>query len=75
VLVLTCHEGNCHSEQGNIYARRRSELLTELFSHIGFEKDRLMIRTLASNMGAAFADIANNFEKSLLALGPSKLGE
>ena len=75
VLVLTCHEGNCHSEQGNIYARRRVELLTDLFSRIGFEKERLRIRTIASNMGTAFADIVNDFEKTLLALGPSKLKE
>ncbi len=75
VLVLTCHEGNCHSEQGNVYARRRVELLTGLFSQIGFGKKRLMTRTLASNMGTAFADVANDFEKTLLALGPSKLKE
>ncbi len=73
VLVLTCHEGNCHSEQGPVYARRRVEQITALFSSIGLESGRLIKRTLASNMGAEFAEALVKFEKDLLELGPNRL--
>lgn len=70
VLVLTCHEGNCHSEYGNIYARNKAEQIKNLLSNTGFEKERIAVRTLASNMAKEFAEIADNFEKRILELGP-----
>jgi quinone-modifying oxidoreductase subunit QmoB len=73
VMILTCHKGNCHSEQGNIYADQTVEQIREMFSRIGFEKERLLIQTLASNMGAEFARIADCFEKTVSKLGPSRL--
>ncbi|MEJ2656626.1 MAG: hydrogenase iron-sulfur subunit [Desulfobacterales bacterium] len=73
IMVLTCHKGNCHSERGNIYADQIVEQLREMFSRIGFEKERLLIQTLASNMGTEFAQIADRFEKTVSKLGPSKL--
>ncbi len=73
VMVLTCHKGNCHSESGNIYAGQTVKQIQEMFSRIGFEKERLLIQTLASNMGAEFARIADRFEKTIAKLGPSRL--
>jgi len=73
VMLLTCHEGNCHSERGSIYARRRVDQITELTASLGLEKDRLAKRSLASNMGAEFAAVLAEFEKQLLPLGPSRL--
>jgi len=73
VMVLTCHKGNCHSEQGNIYADQTVGQIREMFSRIGLEKERLLIQTLASNMGAEFARIAGSFEETIKKLGPSRL--
>jgi len=73
VMVLTCHKGNCHSGQGNIYADQTVAQIREMFSRIGFEKERLLIQTLASNMGAEFARIAGRFEETITKLGPSRL--
>ena len=73
VMVLTCHKGNCHSEHGNIYTRQTVEQIQEKFSRIGFEKDRILIQTLASNMGTEFARIADRFEETIVKLGPSRL--
>ena len=72
VLVLTCHSGNCHSEDGNVFARRRVEQLKDTFSHMNFNKERLEIKTLASNMGYEFAQIAGKFENTLKTLGLGK---
>jgi len=73
VLVATCHKGNCHSERGNIFAEQTVEQIKEVFSQIGFENDRLLIQTLASNMGTEFAQIVNRFEETIVELGPSRL--
>jgi coenzyme F420-reducing hydrogenase delta subunit len=73
VLVLSCHEGNCHSERGNIYARQTVDQLTRRFAKIGFEKERILMETLASTMGTEFAEIVKGFEENILKLGPSRL--
>ena len=73
VMVLTCHKGNCHSEYGNSYAEQTVEQIQEMFSRIGFEKERILIQTLASNMGTEFARIADRFEEIITTLGPSRL--
>ena len=65
VLVLTCHEGNCHSEHGNIYAHQKVRQIKTLFSGTNFEEERLFVTTLASNMGKEFSEIANAFEKTI----------
>lgn len=73
VLVLTCHEGNCHSEYGNTYAHRRVDQVSDQLSQLGFESERLAHRTLASNMGTEFSEMVNAFENAILDLGPSRL--
>jgi coenzyme F420-reducing hydrogenase delta subunit len=73
VMVLTCHKGNCHSEHGNIYAGQTIEHIQDMFSRIGFGKERLLMQTFASNMGAEFAQIANRFEETIVKLGPSRM--
>ncbi len=73
VIVLTCHEGNCHSERGNVYARQTVDQIADKFPQIGFEKDRIAIQTLASNMGTEFAEMVNRFEANIIELGPSRL--
>ena len=73
VLLLTCHEGNCHSEWGNIYAQGEVKKITDILLQIGFEKERLVLKGLASNMGMEFAEIVKSFEQKIVELGPSRL--
>ena len=70
VMILTCHEGNCHSEVGPRYAQQRVEQIREHFGSIGIEGGRLVEKTLASNMGVEFAGTLVEFENQLLAMGP-----
>jgi len=73
VLVLTCHKGNCHSEYGNIYAHQRVDQLSDMLPRLGYETERLLYKTLASNMGTEFDEIVQVFENAVLELGPSRL--
>jgi coenzyme F420-reducing hydrogenase delta subunit len=40
---------------------------------MGFEKGRLLVKTIAPNMGREFTEITKGFEKVLEELGPSKI--
>jgi len=73
VLLLTCHNGNCHSDIGNVYAKTRVENVSERLPAMGFERERIMVRTIAPNMGGEFTEITKGFEKVLRDLGPSKI--
>jgi coenzyme F420-reducing hydrogenase delta subunit len=73
VLVFTCHEGNCHSERGNTLAARRTAHLKTMLGQIGIDPNRLVLKTLAANMAAEFAETANNFEKRILEAAPLNL--
>jgi quinone-modifying oxidoreductase subunit QmoB len=65
VMVMTCHAGNCHSENGNTHAHRRVELLAENLRQVGVSPARLEIHTLAANMPRDFANITLQFEEKL----------
>ncbi|MEN8246404.1 MAG: hydrogenase iron-sulfur subunit [Thermodesulfobacteriota bacterium] len=73
VLVLTCHEGNCHSNYGNTYAHHRADQVAEMLPQLGFEPGRIAYKTLASNMGTEFTEMVTAFEKAILELGPNRL--
>jgi coenzyme F420-reducing hydrogenase delta subunit/Pyruvate/2-oxoacid:ferredoxin oxidoreductase delta subunit len=68
VLVLTCHDGNCHSETGNDLARRRVDLLSSHLPAMGTVAGRLEIQTLAANMAPEFAEIVRRFDEKLSAM-------
>ncbi len=72
VLVLTCHEGNCHSSQGNNHAKKRVLHFKDRLATIGYETDRVEINTLASNMGTEFAELTHRFANKINALGPNR---
>jgi coenzyme F420-reducing hydrogenase delta subunit/Pyruvate/2-oxoacid:ferredoxin oxidoreductase delta subunit len=73
IIVITCHEGNCHSEKGNIFARQRADMVFEFLTQIGFEKERLIIKSLAANMAMEFSEFTSGFEKQIIDLGASRI--
>jgi quinone-modifying oxidoreductase subunit QmoB len=73
VMVLTCHDGNCHSERGNIHARQRGDEMRRRLTAMGLEAERLVNKSLAANMGIEFSQALMAFEQQLLEMGPSRL--
>lgn len=73
VMILTCHQDNCHSEKGNVYANQRTKNLAGLMESVGLENHRLYIDSLASNMASEFSEMTCSFEEKILKLKPSKL--
>jgi coenzyme F420-reducing hydrogenase delta subunit/Pyruvate/2-oxoacid:ferredoxin oxidoreductase delta subunit len=73
VLILTCRDGNCHSEVGNKYTHQRVKQMANLFVKIGFQKERLEIQTLAANMPFEFIKMVKSFETRIAELGPTTM--
>ena len=73
LLVFTCHPDNCHGHVGNLLARRKTDQAAETFAEIGFEAERILIESLAANMGACFAQTIDAFAEKIKMLGPSRL--
>jgi quinone-modifying oxidoreductase, subunit QmoB len=70
VMVLTCHPGNCHSEQGTLNAQTRCAQAAKALAAAGVDGARIHFSTLAANMSSAFVQRAAEFERQIAALGP-----
>jgi quinone-modifying oxidoreductase subunit QmoB len=65
VLVLTCHEDNCHSRQGSRFARTRTEQACAFLKQCGADATRLVFKTLAANMETELDTILSEFSATL----------
>ena len=73
VLVAGCLEGDCHFQEGNLYARRRVEHIKELLDQIGLDGRRIQMLNMSSAMGAHFAMAAAEITAEVQFLGPNPL--
>ncbi len=73
IIVLTCHPDNCHSEVGQQMVNHRIARIQQLLPQIGLDPERLMIRSLASNMGAEFAHILAEQANIIRKIGPNPI--
>lgn len=65
VLVLTCHEDNCHARHGNRLAQRRVDQAAAFLAQAGIGSGRLALKTLAANMPTELAAIVAEFSQTL----------
>ena len=69
VMLLTCHNGNCKSDKGALYASWRAEELKKMLAAVGMSEDRLVCASLANNMGRTFSEISVELERSIKKAG------
>ena len=74
VMVLGCHPGDCHYQEGNYYARRRYALMHRLLEYVGIDRERLLVDWVSAAEGARFADMSTKFAAQVRDLGPLVLG-
>ena len=70
VMVLGCHPGDCHYQQGNYYAQRRYSIMHRLLDFTGIEYDRLHVDWVSASEGKLFAEVVTNFTNQVKELGP-----
>jgi coenzyme F420-reducing hydrogenase delta subunit len=73
VMVLGCHPGDCHYQQGNYFAQRRYALMHRLLEFTGVETDRLYVEWVSASEGKKFAQVVTDFTERVRALGPAAI--
>ncbi len=72
VLVLGCHIGECHYENGNHRTAKRLPVLRALMTFAGLEPERLRLDWVSASEGERFARIVTEFTEAVRALGPCR---
>lgn len=70
VLVLGCHIGECHYDNGNHRAAKRMPTLRALIEFAGLEPERLRLDWVSASEGERFARIVQEFTETVRLLGP-----
>ena len=71
VLVLGCHIGECHYDNGNHRTAKRLPVLQALMSYAGLEPQRLRLDWVSASEGERFSRIVTEFTEAVRALGPA----
>lgn len=58
VLVAGCHPGECHYRRGNLFARRRLVLLSEMLELFGYDRRRFRVEWISASEGERVACVA-----------------
>jgi coenzyme F420-reducing hydrogenase delta subunit len=76
VFIGGCWPGECHYvTEGNYDALSNVHLCRKLMERIGVSPERLRIEWISAAEGSRFAEVVNDFVKTLKALGPLGAGE
>ena len=70
VLILGCHPGDCHYQEGNYKTMRRMPLLKKMLAQMGIEDDRVKLDWVSASEGEKFASVVNDITDKVRALGP-----
>ena len=73
VIVMGCHLGDCHYQEGNYKTLRRLPFLRRLVKDFGIDPRRLRLEWVSASEGDKFAKIVNEMTEEIRALGPLKL--
>jgi F420-non-reducing hydrogenase iron-sulfur subunit len=73
VVVMGCHLGDCHYQEGNYKTIRRIPFLKRLVEQFGIDRRRLRLEWVSASEGDRFAEVVNEFTEEIRSLGPLKL--
>jgi F420-non-reducing hydrogenase iron-sulfur subunit len=73
VVVMGCHLGDCHYQEGNYKTVRRIPFLKRLVQQFGIDRRRLRLEWVSASEGDRFAEVVNEFTEEIRSLGPLKL--
>lgn len=70
VLIGGCHPGDCHYQEGNYKALRRTTLLRKMLGQFGIEPERLRLEWISASEAERLRDVVNEFSEQIRRLGP-----
>lgn len=76
VFVGACHLNECnYTTHGNFYALRMVNILKAAMKLIGLDAERLRMEFISGSEGTRFAEVMNEFSRTIHELGPIGEGE
>ena len=73
VIVMGCHLGDCHYQEGNYKTIRRIPFLKRLIQGFGIDPRRLRLEWVSASEGDRFAEVVNEMTEEIRHLGPLSL--
>lgn len=73
VIISGCHPGDCHYQEGNYKALRRTLMLKRLLAGFGIDPRRLRLVWVSASEGERWATICNDLTEQIRGLGPLRL--
>ncbi len=70
VLVMGCHPGQCHYQEGNYKAMRRFALLRRTLAQLGVHPDRVQLAWASAAEAPNFVEAVTNITEAVARLGP-----
>lgn len=70
VLVMGCHPGQCHYQEGNYKAMRRIALLRRTLAQLGVHPDRVQLAWASAAQGTIFTEKVAAMTEVIGRLGP-----
>ena len=70
VLILACHAGDCHYQEGNYRATQRHCILLQLLAQFGIEEGRCRFDYVSAGEGEKFVRVVSETVEAVRALGP-----
>lgn len=71
VLVCGCHIGDCHYQNGNQTAQKRSDAISLMLQDFSLEPERFRLEWISASEGPRFAAVMKDMTETVKALGPS----
>ncbi|WP_029893264.1 hydrogenase iron-sulfur subunit [Desulfohalovibrio reitneri] len=71
VLVSGCHPRDCHYSEGNLYARRRLEVLKRFLPILGMDERRFEYTWVSASEGKKWQTVVHKFTEAIHELGPA----
>jgi F420-non-reducing hydrogenase iron-sulfur subunit len=73
VLIAGCHPGDCHYQEGNFKALRRTVLLRKMLRQFGVEPERLRLEWISASEAERVRDVTTQFTEQIRQLGPLRI--
>jgi F420-non-reducing hydrogenase iron-sulfur subunit len=73
VIVMGCHLGDCHYQEGNYKTIRRIPFVKRLIQQFGIDPRRLRLEWVSASEGDRFAAVVNEMTEEMRNLGPLSL--
>jgi coenzyme F420-reducing hydrogenase delta subunit len=73
VLLSGCHPGDCHTQTGNYYTRRRMSITKKFLEYLGIEPQRVTLSWVSASEAGKLTELLGEMTKGVKEIGPNRL--